>query len=535
MNLILFKNLNEMKNISAKNCIISIQRGNDKRTINQNNDFLKKQLNKILFKKDSSNKERNIKPKKSSGNDKYQKLMQTRNLTNSNNNSKYMSIKSNNSIDKITKNENKKFSKKDKLINKKLTKPNILLLEQMNLPSNDLKISMALRSITQPFENKEIIAYKSCGKNNFEKSKNFNIKKELLNHERIYLNHDRENPKSLSKSPKRNFSSNAHRKNPGLLSKLEMMNNNQNKQYIKLNEFYQKENELNKKYSLFNFPELKNNKSSAKSSIIKRNTQLPYEYFNEYLETYCREERTLEFKIKPNFMKNQTEINSRMRAIIVNWIIDVHDRFKLLPDTLFLSVIIFDRYMSIINNIDKNKLQLIGVTSLLIACKYEEIFSPEMRDFICILDREYEKEDLMEEENNILKILKFEVIYPSSLRYYEILRIEFGIEEKYYKYGNYLLELCLLDANFSKYLQGVIATTICFIVLKLFKNISFQTFMNYNIKISEKEIMKCLIDICFLVEYIDGSIYPSINKKYKGIGNEIKSIISNENNSKSLY
>ena len=54
-------------------------------------------------------------------------------------------------------------------------------------------------------------------------------------------------------------------------------------------------------------------------------------------------------------MKNQTEINSRMRAIIVNWIIDVHDRFKLLPDTLFLSVIIFDRYMSIINNIDKNK------------------------------------------------------------------------------------------------------------------------------------------------------------------------------------
>ena len=69
--------------------------------------------------------------------------------------------------------------------------------------------------------------------------------------------------------------------------------------------------------------------------------------------------------------------------------------------TLFLSIIIFDRYMSIINNIDKNKLQLIGVTSLLIACKYEEIFSPEMRDFICILDREYEKEDLMEEENNI--------------------------------------------------------------------------------------------------------------------------------------
>ena len=49
-------------------------------------------------------------------------------------------------------------------------------------------------------------------------------------------------------------------------------------------------------------------------------------------------------------MKNQKDINCRMRAIIVNWIIEVHDRFKLLPDTLFLSIIIFDRYMSIINN-----------------------------------------------------------------------------------------------------------------------------------------------------------------------------------------
>ena len=520
-----------MKNISAKNYIISIQRGNDKRTINQNNDFLKKQLNKILFKKDSSNKERNIKPKKLNMNDNYQKLIQTRNLTNSNN-SKYMSIRSNNSIDKLYNHENKKISKREKLINEKSNKPNIVLLEPMNLPTTDLKTSMASRSTTQPFEKKEIIAYKSCGKNNYEKSKNFNLKKELLNQEKIYLSHNNENPRSLSKSPKRNFSSNAYRKNPNLISRLEFMIRNQNKQYIKLNEFYQKENELNKKYSLFNFPELKKNKSSTKSSIIKRNTQIPYEYFNEYLETYCREERTLEFKIKPDFMKNQKEINCRMRAIIVNWIIDVHDRFKLLPDTLFLSIIIFDRYMSIINNIDKNKLQLIGVTSLLIACKYEEIFSPEMRDFICILDREYEKEDLMEEENNILKILKFEVIYPSSLRYYEILRIEFGIEEKYYKYGNYLLELCLLDSKFSNYLQGVIATTVCFIVLKLVQNISFQKFMSYNINISEKEIMKCLIDICFLVEYIDGSIYPSINKKYKGIGNEIKSIIANENNSK---
>ena len=517
-----------MNNISAKNCIISIQRGNDKRTIHPNNDFLKKQLNKILFKKDSSNKERNIQLKKLNQKEQNQNN-QTRNLTNSNNNSKYISIRSNNSIDKIN---TKKNNKKVKLLNKKSNKPNnIVLLEQMNLPSNEQKMTIALRSITQPYDNKEIIGYKSCGKNIFDKNKNFNIKKNLLNYN-VYLNQTNENVKSVSKSPKRNYSSNVHRKNPTLNSKIEQMYKYQQKQYQKLSEFYSRETELNKKYSLFNFPEIKNNISS-KSKMLQRNTQIPYEYFNEYLETYCREEKTLEFKIKPNFMKNQKEINCRMRAIIVNWMIEVHDRFKLLPDTLFLGVIIFDRYMSIINDIDKNKLQLIGVTSLLIACKYEEIFSPEMRDFVCILDREYERDDLMMEENNILKLLKFEVIYPSSLRYYEILRIEFGIEEKYYKYGNYLLELTLLDCKFSKYSQAVIATTVCFMVMKLVQKVNIQKFMNYNIKISEKEIMDCLIDICFLVEYIDGSIYPSINKKYKGICNEIKGIIEKENKLKS--
>ena len=268
-----------MRNIGNKNYVISIQRGNDKRTINPNNDFLKKQLNKILFKKDSQNKEKYIKPKKSKQNDYYKKL-QTRNITNSNNNSKYISIRSNNSIDKISKEKNKKNKKKRNLMEKKFTNP--ILFEQINLLPNDSRISMALRSITQPFEQKEIIEYKSCGKNNFEKNNNFNLKRSVLNYERIYLNNNSGNPKSLPKSQKRNNSINAPRKNPNIYALFELMNNNQSKQFAKLEEFYQKENELNKKYSLFNFPELKNNFSSKKSNIQRRNTQIPYEYFNEY-------------------------------------------------------------------------------------------------------------------------------------------------------------------------------------------------------------------------------------------------------------
>ena len=535
-----------MKNPSAKKVNNSIYSGIDKKTINLNNDFLKNQLNKILFKKGSGDKDKNLKIKKSNNqNNYYLQKMQTRNHTNSNNDSKYISMKSNNldTIDKAHNNESKDNSKKGKnILNQKYNKPNILLFDQKNLPKNEPKIpAIVSRAITQPYERNEIIGYKSCGKSNLEKPKYFNLKNNnFLNRGIIYLNQNisngpnNENTKSVSKSPKRNHSSNIHRKNPELVSRMEIMLINQKKQYYKLREFYFKENELKQKYSLFNFPEIKINQKSSEISLNnsnkKNNSQIPYEYFNEFLETYCREEKILEFRIKANFMKNQQDINCRMRAIVVNWIIEVHDRFKLLPDTLFLSIIIFDRYMSLVNNIDKNRLQLIGVTSLLIACKYEEIFSPEVRDFICILDREYEREDLMEEENNILKILKFEVMYPSSLRYYEILRIQFGIEEKYYKYGNFLLELCLLDCKFSKYMQAVIATTVCFIVLKLFQEETFEMFMNNKIKISEKEIIDCLVDICFLIEFIDGSIYPSINKKYKDICHDIKKRLKDKKN-----
>ena len=415
----------------------------------------------------------------------------------------------------------------------------MLLYNQYNT-QNENKIKNdgnSNRPITQPSENKEVVGYKSCGKNNIKSVNNYryNLNKNFIS---ILNNNISDNfsnnminirdPKSLSKSPKRNHSTNAHHKNPEFVKQLEIMHKNQYIQYNKLNEFYQKENEINKKYSLFNFPELKN-------YSLNNNAQIPTEYFNNFLDTYCKEEKTLEFKIIPNFMDNQIDINNRMRAIVVNWMIEVHDRFKLLPDTLFLSVIIFDRYMSIIKNIKKERLQLIGVTSLLIACKYEEIFSPEVRDFVCILDRTYEKEDLMEQENLMLKVLKFEVTFPTSLRYFEILRVEFGIDEKYYNYGYYLLELCLIDCRFSRYMQAVIATTVCFFLLKIYYKMSFKQFMGKYIKIKENEIKDCLIDICFLIDNIDNSIYPAVNKKYKKISSEIKKAVFNNDGDGDKY
>jgi len=79
-----------------------------------------------------------------------------------------------------------------------------------------------------------------------------------------------------------------------------------------------------------------------------------------------------------------------MRAILMDWIVDVHLRFKLLPETLYLSVNIIDRYLAQ-QLIQREFLQLVGITALLIASKIEEIYPPRLKDFVEITDNTYTK------------------------------------------------------------------------------------------------------------------------------------------------
>ena len=73
-----------------------------------------------------------------------------------------------------------------------------------------------------------------------------------------------------------------------------------------------------------------------------------------------------------------------MRAILIDWLVEVHMKFRLVPETLYLCVNIIDRYCSI-QEVRRSQLQLVGVTALFLACKYEEIYPPEVRDCVCLL------------------------------------------------------------------------------------------------------------------------------------------------------
>lgn len=76
-------------------------------------------------------------------------------------------------------------------------------------------------------------------------------------------------------------------------------------------------------------------------------------------------------------MGSQPDLNAKMRSILVDWLIEVHRKFDLMPETLYLTVNIVDRFLSL-KTVPRRELQLVGISSMLIACKYEEIWAPEV-------------------------------------------------------------------------------------------------------------------------------------------------------------
>ena len=103
-----------------------------------------------------------------------------------------------------------------------------------------------------------------------------------------------------------------------------------------------------------------------------------------------------------------TDIKDTSRAFLIEWIIDVHRKFRLLPETLYVTVNIIDRFLSKVP-CKKSQLHLIGVSSILISTKYEEIYPPEMKDLLSVSENKFTKKEILDFEFKILVCLDFDL------------------------------------------------------------------------------------------------------------------------------
>nr|DBA32598.1 TPA: hypothetical protein GDO54_000376 [Pyxicephalus adspersus] len=133
--------------------------------------------------------------------------------------------------------------------------------------------------------------------------------------------------------------------------------------------------------------------------------------YTEEIHHYLREAE-VKYRPKPFYMRKQPDITSSMRTILVDWLVEVRDEYKLRNETLFLAVNYLDRFLSSMSVL-RGKLQLVGTAAILLASKYEEIYPPEVDEFVYITDDTYTKKQLLRMEHLLLKVLAFDLTVPT--------------------------------------------------------------------------------------------------------------------------
>ena len=240
------------------------------------------------------------------------------------------------------------------------------------------------------------------------------------------------------------------------------------------------------------------------------------DYINELYSNLLDEEKNLITKPKYGYMKYQTDINEKIRAILVDWIIEIHDKFHLKSITLYQTIWLIDSYLSL-KYIKRTDFQLLGLGSLYIACKFREIYYPQFKDFFDATDGAYTKEDILRIEKDILKTVNYNLFPPCQEDFYNIIAKSFGFNEKQYYLGKYFMENSLIDYNMIKYSSSVIAVSCSYIVMKFFNISNYKKLYSTKIiceKCPQKVIKDTARELCFLVKGLSSSEFKAIKEKY---------------------
>lgn len=147
-------------------------------------------------------------------------------------------------------------------------------------------------------------------------------------------------------------------------------------------------------------------------------------------------------------LNQQHEVTWKMRSVLVDWVIEIHYLFGLLPETLFLAVNIIDRFLSL-RTVVLGKLQLVGITALFIATKFEEMTCPTMQDFLFMTDKAVKEDELIKAERFVLQVLDFHLCYPNPLNFLRrICTEEMHCDIHTRTLAKYFMEISLVDHSF---------------------------------------------------------------------------------------
>lgn len=217
--------------------------------------------------------------------------------------------------------------------------------------------------------------------------------------------------------------------------------------------------------------------------------------------------------INPEYMHSQPDLNFQMRNILVDWIVSVHLKFRLQPETLFLSINLLDRYLSV-KEITRNCLQLVGITALMLASKHEEIYPPKSKDFIYVTDNSYSTKQLKLMEVDMLKSLNYSLNDSYSYLFIHRWITLLSISEKGQIFSNFLCELALVEYFMIRFKPHVVSLSAVYLSCKILKEPKDMKKAAITCNITEEELKGCSRELLGLFFNIESHVLTAVKEKY---------------------
>ena len=292
-----------------------------------------------------------------------------------------------------------------------------------------------------------------------------------------------------------------------------------------------KENENKTNSSNNSLNKIKNNYLFiSKNVFLIKELNIGKEFLTEILIGLKKDEKINIPQYSHDIFKYQdpTEINEKHRAVVIEWLSYIIHYFSQSNETLFISINIMDRYINK-KKIALNNYQLVGISSYLIASKYEDTNSPSVEDLIYISKNIYTHNDIIEMERDILSVLNFDIFSVSSYQFFSFFYLASNLDNKIlFCLGHLILELCLLNIDIMSYDSSQLAIASLLIAKKSLEIkgglSNIKSYYNYNesdLKEIQKKIVIFLNHIvysdknCLILEKFEKKKYLSVSYIFK--------------------
>ncbi|KAK9729628.1 B-type cyclin [Basidiobolus ranarum] len=284
---------------------------------------------------------------------------------------------------------------------------------------------------------------------------------------------------------------------------------------IEFDEFIDMESETNSSHSEERNTVGEETELSQRLHLVEEMDRHDISMVSDYADDIFDYWRELEQKLKPNpdYMSFQSELQWHMRGILLDWLVQVHERFRMLQETLFLSVNYIDRFLSL-KEVSIEKFQLVGTTALFIAAKYEEIAAPTINEMIYMVSGTYTCEELKNAEKFMINLLNYELGFPGPLSFLRRISKADHYDPNTRTLAKYLIEVTIMYESFIKYSSSLIAAAGYYLAMRMLGKVTWTSSHQHYSGLEESALLPCVRELLKCLK--TPAQHIGIYKKYEG-------------------